>query len=149
MAKTGGTKGNRLVKVGPTTPSQRAPARATTTAPAKRTQRKRTPATGGSKSEGRYKRDLVPGTALVPDGKVRRSTPRSPLPARGYNYTESDTASGQPARVRQREVDNATMSGQKVRQQNMRKYREDEAKPQYDAPKQWASKPKAKQRRMA
>lgn len=38
--------------------------------------------------------------------------PKADIPTRGYNYTESSTASGQPAAVRQREVDQATMSGQ-------------------------------------
>ena len=38
--------------------------------------------------------------------------PKADIPTRGYNYTESSTASGQPAAVRQREVDRATMSGQ-------------------------------------
>lgn len=35
-----------------------------------------------------------------------------PLPTRGYNYTESDTASGQPAYMRRQEIDRAQMAAQ-------------------------------------
>lgn len=56
----------------------------------------------------------VPGVTAPAKQTPAKSTakPKADIPTRGYNYTESSTASGQPAAVRQREVDQATMSGQ-------------------------------------
>ena len=51
----------------------------------------------------------VPGVTAPAKSTAK---PKADIPTRGYNYTESSTASGQPAVVRQREVDQATMSGQ-------------------------------------
>lgn len=51
----------------------------------------------------------VPGVTAPAKSTAK---PKADIPTRGYNYTESSTASGQPAAVRQREVDQATMSGQ-------------------------------------
>ena len=52
-----------------------------------------------------------------------RSTPppqRAAVPSRGYNYTESDTASGKPAYVRRQEIDNAQMAAQATQQRRPR-----------------------------
>ena len=53
--------------------------------------------------------------------KTPAPTPqRAAIPSRGYNYTESDTASGKPAYVRRQEIDNAQMAAQATRQRRAR-----------------------------
>ena len=52
-----------------------------------------------------------------------RSTPtpqRAAIPSRGYNYTESNTASGKPAYVRRQELDQAQMAAQATQQRRAR-----------------------------
>lgn len=71
------------------------------------------------------------------------------IPARGYNYTESSTASGKPASLRRREIDqaqmNAQQAGQRRRINEVRAPEEEQWEPVPNVPnKQWASVPKRK-----
>ncbi len=65
----------------------------------------------------------TPPARLAPPKTPARSAPtpqRAAVPSRGYNYTESDTASGKPAYVRRQEIDQAQMAAQATQQRRAR-----------------------------